>query len=578
MLISSVWAQEAPDKTPLRLGEETLIEGQPYVLLERDEDTLRLSKPLQPMASLGAFITPVKAEVSDFQENTPRNGTTLIDGSGWNEYYPGSGVYVHTFMSGLGGASMWNTVVGRTGWVTFDLGRERNVSGLYVWNFNGEAPFNRRGAKEVVISASDDGESWAPVGNFTFGLASGTAEEKGETIPFEEPVKARYFKFDIKSNHGQGGVGLAEVRFANADEEAEIGVATSANYPRPEYPELTLGEALEGAENIVFPADFGHVDVTKAPYNAKGDGITDDTAAIQKALDDNPSTFDQGTVIYLPNGKYLVSDTLRYAGVNPSGGTDWKYTTLQGQSRDGTVIQLKDNAPGFDDPRNVKPVLFTGTAPAQRFGNELCNFTVDTGVGNPGVAGLHFTANNQGGLYDVAVVSGDGQGIVGIDFDFTGENGPLLARNVKVVGFDTGINTARNVNSQTLENVELENQNVQGIFNGGQAVSIRGLKSRNSVPALIVRGGGVTLEKAELTGIDSASTQPAIINEGEMWARDIDTTGYQAGHREPLRRHNQPNWKHRRLLPGAHARNALPGRRGVSSACRGNSNSSRGCA
>jgi branched-chain amino acid transport system substrate-binding protein len=39
---------------------------------------------------------------------------------------------------------------------------------------------------------------------------------------------------------------------------------------------------------LTFPADAGVIDVTQPPYNARRDGRTDDTAAIQKALDDQP--------------------------------------------------------------------------------------------------------------------------------------------------------------------------------------------------------------------------------------------------------------------------------------------------
>ena len=48
--------------------------------------------------------------------------------------------------------------------------------------------------------------------------------------------------------------------------------------------------------NAIFPADAGVVDVTRPPYDAKGDGKTDATKAIQKALDDHPNS---NRIIYL---------------------------------------------------------------------------------------------------------------------------------------------------------------------------------------------------------------------------------------------------------------------------------------
>jgi hypothetical protein len=279
-------------------------------------------------------------------------------------------------------------------------------------------------------------------------------------------------------------------------------------------------------ENIVFPSDAGVLNVLD--FGAKGDGVTDDTAAIQAAL----NAFPNGKrIIYLPNGTYLVSQTLSWPAGTPDTGDDFKNTILQGQSEGAAIIKLIDGASDFNDPNNPKPVIFTGPAPAQRFGNSIRSLTVDTGIGNLGAIGIQFNASNQGSMRQVTIQSGDGQGVNGLDMDFADEIGPLLVKEVTVKGFQYGIVTGYRVNSQTFENIHLENQSVYGFWNFSQVVNIRNLTSNNAVTAIyngVGDTGHMTLIDSTLNGNNGAGSNPAIVNEGTLLARNITTSGYQS--------------------------------------------------
>ena len=87
---------------------------------------------------------------------------------------------------------------------------------------------------------------------------------------------------------------------------------------------------------IVYPANAGVLNVRDAKYGAKGDGVTDDTAAIQKALTEGLYSHH---VVYVPNGVYLVSDTLKWqnpanAGNNVrAGGRSCNYRARAGRGQ-----------------------------------------------------------------------------------------------------------------------------------------------------------------------------------------------------------------------------------------------------
>ncbi len=276
--------------------------------------------------------------------------------------------------------------------------------------------------------------------------------------------------------------------------------------------------ALMAGPATPYPADSGIVDVTKPPYGAKGDGVADDTVAIQKALDDHPNA---GAIIYLPEGTYRITDTLRW-GKGNRGGMEYKRTQLEGASRAKTVLKVADGTPGFGDAAKPKAVLWTGSKPAQRFSNAVRSLTIDTGA-NVGAIGAQFMANNEGTVRDVTL---RGAGPIGLDLGYTDENGPLLVKNVRVEGFRVGIDCRSAVDSLTMEDIQLAKQTECGLRNAGQVLSVRTLTSENAVPAVVNAKGPslLTLVDAKLTG--GAPGAAAIVNEAPLFVRNVTATGY----------------------------------------------------
>ncbi len=286
---------------------------------------------------------------------------------------------------------------------------------------------------------------------------------------------------------------------------------------------LFCSQQVEAANGDVFyPEHPNVVHVTRAPYNAKGDGVSDDTAAIQRAINEHTG---RGRILYFPAGTYLMSDTLSWPK-RWEGHENWGMTTLQGQSATKCVIRLKDGT--FTDPKKPQAIMWCGGfGSADWFHNHVQGLSFNVGKGNAGAIGLQFYANNYGAVRNCEIVSEDGQGEVGLDLGHRDMNGPLLVRRVSVRGFRRGIVTSGAVNSQTFEHISLTGQSQFGFDNHGQAISIRGLASNNEVPA--VRSyGTLCLLEAKLAGRDSANQMPAVVNYngGRVHLRDITTTGY----------------------------------------------------
>ena len=120
---------------------------------------------------------------------------------------------------------------------------------------------------------------------------------------------------------------------------------------------------------------------------AKGDGATDDTAALQNAID-------RERTVYLPTGKYVVTDTLR---LRPD-------SVLVGLHPSATQLVLPDRTPAFQGAGPPKPLL---EAPKN-------GTTIVIGVGlytngiNPRAVAARWMAGPRSMLNDVRFLGGHG--------------------------------------------------------------------------------------------------------------------------------------------------------------------------
>src|ERR1700722_5709900 len=347
-----------------------------------------------------------------------------------------------------------------------------------------------------------------------------------ERIRMSRPVGSTG-KFEISSCRGLGLASCLVVLFSLPSSQAQAQTVCAA-----------------GTE-VAYPSG-GTINVKS--FGAKGDGITDDTAAILQAIDPtqtltgpytspgviNPLAYPvyYNKPVYFPAGTYLVSNTLEkrlkdkvsaYLGL--PNGRYFSGLILLGACQNQTIIKLKDGSPGFTDSSNPKAVIFAassmilglsgvvdssgnllaGRTPADvvatsklggkdyinlgegndAYMNFIENITVDVGKGNPGAIGIDFLGSNVAGIRNVAVRDLYGSGSVGINMKRFGP-GPCYVKNVQVTGFDVGIDASQPEYTVTLEHIRVDGSRVSGLRNNQNSLAIRDLTitASGGVPAI----------------------------------------------------------------------------------------------
>ncbi|HEX8914363.1 MAG TPA: glycosyl hydrolase family 28-related protein [Humisphaera sp.] len=262
---------------------------------------------------------------------------------------------------------------------------------------------------------------------------------------------------------------------------------------------------------LYVPADANLINVRD--HGVKGDGVTDDTAALQRVV--SRSLNDHRT-LYFPAGTYLVSDTIRWANAR---GEFWPWLTWRGQGRDHTVIRLKEKSAGFADPANPKPVVMTGcydgrTRQNASHGCYFFDLAVSVGPGNGGAIALDYISHNTGAVVNVRLTSEDGYGRAGLGMT-RDSPGPALVRNLEVRGFDYGVELSNLLFSMTFDGLVVKHQRKAGVLVKGNMACIRALESANDVPAVRLEGW------AAGAAIDGADTfAPNEKDVPKTWAAD----------------------------------------------------------
>jgi hypothetical protein len=162
-------------------------------------------------------------------------------------------------------------------------------------------------------------------------------------------------------------------------------------------------------------------------YGATGDGVTDDTIAVNAALLDKSNA--GGGEVYFPPGTYIVTTLTRYSNVR-----------LKGSGYGNTVIKLKNgtNADLFIDP-NVASISIQAAVGTSSTGGttgwEICDLTLDGNKAN-NTSGWCLRAYGYGYRIANVVVRNGASGGMQLDWNgaqaFNADGPESFVENVKV--------------------------------------------------------------------------------------------------------------------------------------------------
>ena len=230
-----------------------------------------------------------------------------------------------------------------------------------------------------------------------------TTDVTASTVWTTDPLTANV-NTDGLLNCNHPGAATISATFAGVNAQAPFTCVLHSITPEPGFAESAA----------TFDGPFASWLNVKTVFGAKGDGVTDDTAALQAALN---SIANSHYVLWIPSGNYLISKTLAVTSVSnltilgedprtttilwggPEGGTmltldgcngiNIGRLTLDGQSTSGVDLLLTWNSTAYYPTRNLihdSRIINTETGLLGGF------------VGETEIERVHFDHNTQAGV------------------------------------------------------------------------------------------------------------------------------------------------------------------------------------